>query len=161
MGLDVVTWGEFVEAGYLREYRAKQVSLQSLRPVIGFMRERLGVQYPPATLHPYTSGKELALEAQEFVGLEPALSIVILGRDGSLKLADPAVAFLDRSSSATPVALPSVCFPSVAASRSFLTRIEASESRRCPPWGVRTEVLAELVGSGRNSPRGGGVRDVG
>ena len=25
---DAVTWGEFIEAGYLREYRAKQVSLQ-------------------------------------------------------------------------------------------------------------------------------------
>jgi hypothetical protein len=48
--------GEFVEAGYLREYRDKQVSLQHLRPVIGFMRERLGVQDPLATRRlPWTS----------------------------------------------------------------------------------------------------------
>jgi hypothetical protein len=48
--------GEFVEAGYLREHRDKQVSLQHLRPVIGFMRERLGVQDPLATRRlPWTS----------------------------------------------------------------------------------------------------------
>ncbi|OLT13377.1 hypothetical protein BJF78_03280 [Pseudonocardia sp. CNS-139] len=31
-GADIVTWGEFVEAGHLREYRSQQVSLQYLRP---------------------------------------------------------------------------------------------------------------------------------
>jgi hypothetical protein len=43
-GVDTVTWGEFVEAGYLREYRAKQVSLRYLRP-IGRLRDRLNVRY--------------------------------------------------------------------------------------------------------------------
>ncbi len=31
-GEDLVTWGEFVELGYLREYRRKGVPLQQLRP---------------------------------------------------------------------------------------------------------------------------------
>ena len=48
-GSDTITWGEFVEAGYLREYRAKQVTLQYLRPVIAILREELGVRYPLAT----------------------------------------------------------------------------------------------------------------
>ena len=30
-GDDLVTWGEFVELGYLREYRRKGVPLQRLR----------------------------------------------------------------------------------------------------------------------------------
>jgi len=33
-GDDIVTWGEFVELGYLREYRRSGVPLQRLRPVI-------------------------------------------------------------------------------------------------------------------------------
>jgi hypothetical protein len=37
-GEDVVTWGEFVELGYLREYRRKGVLLQRLRPVIDELR---------------------------------------------------------------------------------------------------------------------------
>ncbi len=67
---DTVTWGEFVEAGYLREYRAEQVTLQYLRPVIAILREELGVRYPLATLKPYTSGRNLALKVQKQVGLE-------------------------------------------------------------------------------------------
>lgn len=51
-GSDTVTWGEFVEAGYLREYRAKQVTLQYVRPVTTILRDELGVRYPLATLKP-------------------------------------------------------------------------------------------------------------
>jgi hypothetical protein len=91
-----VTWGEFVEAGYLREYRAKQVTLQYLRPVIAILREELGVRYPLATLKPYTSGRSLALKVQKQVGLDPALNIVVLGRDGSVQLTDTAAAFLEK-----------------------------------------------------------------
>jgi uncharacterized protein (DUF433 family) len=93
---ETVTWGEFVEAGYLREYRAKQVSLQYLRPVIAILREELSVRYPLATLKPYTSGRSLALKVQKQVGLDPSLNIVVLGRDGSLQLTDTAAAFLEK-----------------------------------------------------------------
>ena len=149
-GVDVVTWGEFVEAGYLREYRAKQVSLQYLRPVIGFMRERLGVQYPLATLRPYTSGKELALEAQEFVGLDPALSIVVLGRDGSLKLADPAVAFLDKIEFNDAGGVAERLFPLGRSKPVVLDPDRGFGEPTVPTVGVRTEILAELVGSGED-----------
>jgi hypothetical protein len=37
-GVEIVTWGEFVELGYLREYRRKGVPLQRLRPVIAALR---------------------------------------------------------------------------------------------------------------------------
>ena len=38
-GEDILTWGEFVELGYLREYRKKEgVPLQRLRPVIDALR---------------------------------------------------------------------------------------------------------------------------
>ncbi len=45
-GGDIVTWGEFVELGYLREYRRKGVPLQRLRPVIDELRREFTTPYP-------------------------------------------------------------------------------------------------------------------
>jgi hypothetical protein len=58
-GEDLVTWGEFVELGYLREYRRKGVPLQQLRPVIEELRREFETPYPLATARPYIYGKEL------------------------------------------------------------------------------------------------------
>jgi hypothetical protein len=63
-GEDLVTWGEFVELGYLREYRRKGVPLQRLRPVIEELRREFETPYPLATAQPYVYGKELVLEVQ-------------------------------------------------------------------------------------------------
>ncbi|MEW6153628.1 MAG: DUF433 domain-containing protein [Actinomycetota bacterium] len=76
-GEDVVTWGEFVELGYLREYRRKGVPLQRLRPVIDELRREFATPYPLATAKPYVLGKELVLELQEKNGIPPAIAIVI------------------------------------------------------------------------------------
>ncbi len=64
-GDELVTWGEFVELGYLREYRRKGVPLQRLRPVIEELRREFETPYPLATAQPYVLGKELVLEVQE------------------------------------------------------------------------------------------------
>jgi uncharacterized protein (DUF433 family) len=150
-GAETVTWGEFVEAGYLREYRAKQVSLQYLRPVIGLLRERLGVQYPLATLKPYTSGRELALEVQQIVGLDPELNIVIIGRDGTLRLTDPAAAFVEKVDFAGGD-IAERLFP---LGRDVPIVLDPARSFGEPtvPGGVRTEVLAELVDAGEDPDR--------
>jgi uncharacterized protein (DUF433 family) len=145
-GVDTVTWGEFVEAGYLREYRAKQVSLQYLRPVIGLLRERLNVQYPLATLRPYASGRELALEVQQLVGLDPDLSIVIIGRDGSLRLADPAASLMEKVDFAGGD-IAERLFP-LGRDVPVVLDPERSFGEPTVPGGVRTEVLAELVDAG-------------
>lgn len=76
-GDDVVAWGEFVELGYLREYRRKGVPLQQLRPVIDELRQQLSTPYPLATAHPYIVGRELVWELQERQGLHPAIAIVV------------------------------------------------------------------------------------
>ena len=76
-GEDVVTWGEFVELGYLREYRRKGVPLQRLRPVIDELRREFDTPYPLATAKPYVLGKELVLELQEKNGIPLAIAIVI------------------------------------------------------------------------------------
>lgn len=76
-GEDVVTWGEFVELGYLREYRRKGVPLQRLRPVIDELRREFDTPYPLATARPYVLGKELVLELQERNDIPSAIAIVI------------------------------------------------------------------------------------
>lgn len=94
-GDDVVTWGEFVELGYLREYRRKDVPLQRLRPVIDELRRGFETPYPLATARPYIFGKELVLEVQERNDLPSAIAIVI--RSGQqILLADDANRFFKK-----------------------------------------------------------------
>ena len=76
-GSEIVTWGEFIELGYLREYRRADVALQRIRPVIARLREGLGTPYPLAHHRPWVYDRELVLAAQEAEGLEPALAIVV------------------------------------------------------------------------------------
>jgi hypothetical protein len=50
-GADSVTWGEFVEAGFLHEYRT-EIPLQQLRPLVDEMRREFGVRHPLADFQP-------------------------------------------------------------------------------------------------------------
>ena len=156
-GDDTVTWGEFVEAGYLREYRAKHVSLQYLRPVIGILRRELGVPYPLATLRPYTSGRQLALEVQRTVGLDPELGIVVLGRDGELQLTAPAAAFLEKVEFLDDEV--GRLFP---LGRTVPVVLDPDRGFGEPtvPRGVRTEAIFELVTAGEPMSRVAEAYDV-
>ena len=94
-GDDIVTWGEFVELGYLREYRRKGVPLQRLRPVIDELRREFGTPYPLATARPYVYGKDLVLEVQERHDLPTPIAIVV--RSGQqVLLADAAKQFFRK-----------------------------------------------------------------
>jgi uncharacterized protein (DUF433 family) len=94
-GQDLVTWGEFVELGYLREYRRKGVPLQQLRPVIDELRREFKTPYPLATARPYVYGKDLVLEVQERHDLPTPIAIVV--RSGQqILLADAAKQFFKK-----------------------------------------------------------------
>lgn len=94
-GEDLVTWGEFVELGYLREYRRKGVPLQQLRPVIEELRREFETPYPLATARLYLYGKELVLEVQERNDLPSPIAIVV--RSGQqILLADAAKQFFRK-----------------------------------------------------------------
>ncbi len=94
-GEDLVTWGEFVELGYLREYRREGVALQRLRPVIEELRREFHTPYPLATARPYVYGKELVLEVQERHDLPTSIAIVV--RSGQeILLADAAKHFFRK-----------------------------------------------------------------
>lgn len=76
-GDKIVTWGEFVELGYLREYRRKRVPLQRLRPVIDELRRRFETPHPLATQRPYVYDRELVLKVQEQIDVPASIAIVI------------------------------------------------------------------------------------
>lgn len=159
-GIDTVTWGEFVEAGYLREYRAKQVTLQYLRPVIAILREELGVRYPLATLKPYTSGRSLALKVQKQVGLDPSLNIVVLGRDGSLHLTDPAAAFLEKVDFAEDGTRAARRLYPLGRSVPVVLDPDHGFGEPTLPSGVRTEAVAELVAAGEQRDRVAAIYNI-
>lgn len=91
-----MSWGEVVEARYLRAYRAKNVPMQRLRPFIADMRQEFGVPYPLAHFKPFASGRRLMLEVQEHRHLPEALRAVYEVSTGQLILDPRAAGFLDR-----------------------------------------------------------------
>lgn len=77
---DLVTWGEFVEAAYLREYRKRGVKLDELRALMSTVRSQLGVRYPLAHQQYYVGQRALVLAAHEQAGIETSLFYVVATR---------------------------------------------------------------------------------
>lgn len=94
-GDEIVTWGEFIEAGLLAAYRDKGVPLRRMRPAIELLREQTGIRYPLAHFRPLVGSKELVLRVQSEVGLEKALWLVVV-RNQQLVLAPESDAFVDK-----------------------------------------------------------------
>src|SRR5690349_8533438 len=85
-GSAVMTWGEFVEAKYLRSYRA-QTSMQRIRPFIKVVREQFGVPYPLAHFRPFVDeNRNLLFQLQEETELPSHLWLVMRGRHGQFLL---------------------------------------------------------------------------
>ena len=94
-GSDAVTWGEFVEAGFLREYRLRRVALPHMRKFIDKARAEFGVPYPLAHFKPLLSNRELVWKLQLDVDLEPELFLVRV-EDDQLILTDVVTGFLEK-----------------------------------------------------------------
>jgi uncharacterized protein (DUF433 family) len=143
---DSVTWGEFVEAGLLREYRNRGVPLQKMRPVISRLREELGVMYPLAHARPYVSGKELVRAIQAEVGVDERLWVVITGPEGQLVLSDPAARFVEKVEFDDEIA--QRLYP---VGRDSLVSIDPLKSFGIPTVrGIRTENISELFRAGES-----------
>jgi uncharacterized protein (DUF433 family) len=95
-GTRTVTWAEFVEAGFLREYRRTlRVPMAELRKFIELLREKFDVPYPLADRRPFVSGKRLAYDAQTAAGLGIDFWMVTVA-DDQLMLTTPADSFSRR-----------------------------------------------------------------
>jgi uncharacterized protein (DUF433 family) len=97
-GSNAVTWGELVEARYLREYRRTLgVRLSSLRAFIAVLRDELGVPHPLAHARPWVEpGRRLLVGAQEQSGLPAELWVCYEPPTGTALLTHPAESFLER-----------------------------------------------------------------
>lgn len=96
-GSRIVTWGEFVEAALLRQYRRKhQVPMTELRAVIDRLRDHLGVPYPLAHFKPFVGpGQRLLLEVQEAAGLPGEFWLVAIA-DGQPTLTAPSETYVEK-----------------------------------------------------------------
>lgn len=91
-----VTWAEFIEAGYLSEYRrAHDVPMVELRKFIDLLRESFGVPYPLADRRPFVSGRKLVYDAQTAAHLGADYCMVAVAND-QLLLTGPSEAFVQR-----------------------------------------------------------------
>jgi uncharacterized protein (DUF433 family) len=77
-GHEPVTWAEFVECAWLRQYRRKhQVPMKELREFITQLRDKLGVPYPLAHAQAFAhQGKLFIEEAQRAADLDPEFYLV-------------------------------------------------------------------------------------
>jgi uncharacterized protein (DUF433 family) len=142
-GSDMVTWGEFVEAGLLTEYRmVRGVSLQKLRPVIERMRREFEVPYPLAHFRPLVdvNSKELLARIQQEEQLDEGLQLLTRLRDGQLVWAAPMQAFLAKVEFGDGVA--TRMYP---LGKDRPVAIDPEVSFGIPQIrGIRTEVIAEV-----------------
>jgi uncharacterized protein (DUF433 family)/DNA-binding transcriptional MerR regulator len=141
-----VTWGEFVEAGFLREYRQHRVPLQRLRPFIEALREGSGVPYPLSHKKPLVLDRNLIVVAQREAGLD-AYPVIYEDRHGQ-HIFEPAVAaYIDRIDFA-PEGEPWAERLHPAGRRSPVV-IDPEYGAGTPTVrGIRTEVLVEMLAAG-------------
>lgn len=146
-GADAVTWGEFVEAGYLREYRRRyKVPLSDLRPFIRELRDGLGVPYPLATERPLVGqGRRLVLDLQQRLDLDERLYMVV-GAAERGQLALPAEEFFEKVEFEDEIAVR--MHPR---GRQSPIVIDPVRSFGLPTIrGIRTETIAEAVEAGES-----------
>lgn len=142
-----LAWGEFVEAGLLRQYRIREVSLQHLRVVIAILRDEFGVPYPLAHFKPFVGpNRRLVLAAQQEAGLPTEDAIVWQIEDGQLVLRDQVALYLDRVDFDEDDGAALRIYP---VGKRTPILIDPKRSSGSPTIrGVRTDALVELVEAG-------------
>jgi uncharacterized protein (DUF433 family) len=93
-----VTWAEFVECGWLKQYRRDRVPMKELRAFIAGLRERHGVPYPLAHASAFANQGQLVWmqEAQNEAGLDPEFCLVA-EVSGQLLLTPPSAAYVRQA----------------------------------------------------------------
>jgi uncharacterized protein (DUF433 family) len=146
-GIADMSWGEVVEARYLRAYRAKNVPMQRLRPFISDMRQRFGVPYPLAHFKPFATGRRLLLEVQERSQLPENLRMVYEVSTGQLILDARVEGYLDRVDFADTGEQEAVRIRP-AGKESPVVIDPLISSGASTVRGTRTEILAEQASAG-------------
>lgn len=95
-GDDVVTWGEFVEARLLAEYRRGGALMINMRRSVERLRLELGAKYPLAHAHTWIQpeGRELVRRIQLDAKV-PASYLLVVARNDQLMLSHQAETFVE------------------------------------------------------------------
>ena len=95
-GSDTVTWGEFVEARMIAEYRDHGVDVFRLGPAITALREAFRAPHPLAISGPFgdAESRRMVQRVQDGVNLDPCLSLVV--SNGRTVVLSPEVARFAR-----------------------------------------------------------------
>lgn len=146
-GRPEMTWGEIVEAQYLRAYRSeKRVPMQRLRPFISGLRSALQIPYPLAHFRPWvTENRHLLLNLQETTDLPDSLWVVFQGKHGQLVI-NPLieVEFLERVEFAPGPSGEALALRPLGKKNPVVLDPRIS-SAAANVKGVRTEILAERI----------------
>jgi len=145
-GTEAVTWGEFVEAGFLRAYRS-EMALQQLRPLVAGMRTEFGVRYPLAHFQPLVdrSKREAVSRLQEELGT-PDVAVIVRWRNRQLQWAEPVEELLSTVEFDPFDAVARRMFP---LGRDVPVAIDPELSFGVPQVrGIRTEAIVELLDAG-------------
>ena len=144
-GSDRVTWGEFVEARLIAEYRGRGSELFGLRPAIAALRETFRSSYPLAISDPFrdAEGRRAVLRVQRDIDLDPGLRLVVPnGR--SVVLSPEAARFAEAARFGADGAVERVVLEgAVVADPEYSSGRPTIEGRR-----LRADVIAEAVAAG-------------
>lgn len=153
IGTSEMSWYEFMEAGWLREY-SRHLNLRRLRPLILSLREQFQVLHPLATVQPFVAGRDLVYKLQEELDIPQELWIVV--GSGQLVLKEESNTFFKR-----------VHFhPSTGASQAYVL-MQPDEPKTDAPVmldpgkafgiptirGIRAEIISELYEAGEPEER--------
>jgi uncharacterized protein (DUF433 family) len=145
-GAEAVTWGEFVEAGFLHEYRT-EMPLQQLRPLVDGMRQEFGVRYPLAHFRPLVdaSKRQAVMRLQELTQT-PSELFIVRWWNQQIQWSEPVEDFLHKVEFDPLDAVARRMFP---LGREVPVAIDPELSFGIPQVrGVRTEVIVELLDAG-------------
>jgi uncharacterized protein (DUF433 family) len=95
-GEEVVTWGEFVEARLLAEYRRGGALMINMRRSVERLRQELGAKYPLAHAHTWIQpeGRELVRRIQLDAQI-PSSYLLVVARNDQLVLSHQAETFVE------------------------------------------------------------------
>jgi uncharacterized protein (DUF433 family)/transposase len=146
-----VTWGEFVEARILAEFRdQKQVKTAHMRAAVEQLRERFALDYPLATLRPYLDAElgDIEIDTSE-LGSDDGCVIVRTGqlvlRDGLAVMEGAALAQDEVTGERFAEQLSDVEFPGIVINPGRLGGQPTFEGRR-----VSVATVAAMMENGQN-----------
>lgn len=147
LGSSDVTWPEFIEAGWLSEYRQAKVAMPELREFVAKARDRFEIEYPFATQRPLASGRELVQRLQEESALPDTMQLVRY-RDNQLVLTEIAQLFVTKVDFDVKTTGAVRYWPR---GRERLVAIDPLVNYGAPSVnGIRTDALVEQVRAGQD-----------